>query len=100
MRVDRQVRLQITTAYAGVVAGDNSSHFNLSVYNTTSNGPKLLYQISLYPLRREFLGASVLLSRNLSLQPGSYQFSATTGNRYGSSPDSRLTTAVTLVQRE
>ena len=27
----------------------------------------------------------------LSLQPGSYQFSATAGNRYGSSPESELT---------
>ena len=65
--VGGQVRLQVTTAYAGVVAGDNSLHFNVSVYNTTSSGPKLLYQISLYPLRSDFLGTSVLLNHNLSL---------------------------------
>ena len=100
MSVGGQVRLQVTTAYTGVVAGDNSLHFNVSVYNTTSSGPKLLYQISLYPLRSDFLGTSVSLNHNLSLQPGSYQFSATAGNRYGSSPESRLTTAVSLVQRE
>ena len=100
MSVGGQVRLQVTTAYAGVVAGDNSLHFNVSVYNTTSSGPKLLYQISLYPSSSEFLGAAVLLNRNLSLQPGSYQFSATASNRYGSSPESRLTTAASLVQRK
>ena len=38
-----------------------------------------------------FLGISLFLSHELSLQPGSYQFSATAGNRYGSSPESELT---------
>ena len=99
--VGGQVRLQVTTAYAGVVAGDNSLHFNVSVYNTTSSGPKLLYQISLYPSRNNFLGTAVLLSHDLqTLQPGTYQFSATAKNRYGSSPESRLTTVVTIVQCE
>ena len=99
--VGRQMRLQVTIAYTGVVAEDNSIHFNASIYNTTSSGPKLLYQISLYPSRSNFLGTAVLLSHDLqTLQPGTYQFSATAKNRYGSSPESRLTTVVTIVQCE
>lgn len=31
--VNGQVRIQITTAYAGVFAKDKSLHFNVSVYN-------------------------------------------------------------------
>ena len=82
------VRLLITTAYTGVPAGDTSLHINLSVYNTTR---ELLYEISLNSSLINFLGTSASLSHELSLQPGSYQFSATAGNRYGSSPESELT---------
>lgn len=99
--VDGQVRLQITTAYAGVVAGDNSLHFNVSVYNITSSGPNFQHWITLYSLEQNFVGLSVLLSHDLlSLQPGSYLFSATAGNTYGSSPESELTAAVTIVRCE
>ena len=83
------VRLLITTAYAGVPAGDNSLHINISVYNTTIG---LLYQTGLDSSLINFLGTSASLSHELSLQAGSYQFSATAGNRYGSSPESELTT--------
>ena len=82
------VRLLITTAYTGVPAGDTSLHINISVYNTTR---ELLYQISLNSSLINFLGTSASLSHELSLQPGSYQFSATAGNRYGSSLESELT---------
>ena len=84
------VRLLITTAYTGVPAGDNSLHINISVYNKTRG---LLYRISLDSSSIDFLGVSASLSHELSLQPGSYQFSATAGNRYGSSPESELTQA-------
>ena len=84
------VRLLITTAYTGVPAGDNSLHINISVYNNTRG---LLYRISLNLSPINFLGVSASLSHELSLQPGSYQFSATAGNRYGSSPESELTPA-------
>ena len=79
------VRLLITTAYTGVPAGDNSLHINISVYNNTRG---LLYQTHLDSSLINFLGT---LSHELSLQPGSYQFSATAGNRYGSSLESELT---------
>jgi len=69
-----QVRVQVTTAYAGVTAGNNSLHFNVSVYNNTRG---FLYLISLNVPGSAFLGTSVSLSHALSLQPGSYQFSAT-----------------------
>ena len=79
------VRLLITTAYTGVPAGDNSLHINISVYNTTRG---LLHQTRLDSSQINFLGS---LSHEQSLQPGSYQFSATAGNRYGSSSESELT---------
>ena len=82
------VRLLITTAYTGVPAGDNSLHINISVYNTTIG---LLYQTRLDSSLINFLGTSASLSHELSLQAGSYQFSATAGNRYGRSPESELT---------
>ena len=84
------VRLLITTAYTGVPAGDNSLHINISVYNNTRG---LLYRISLNLSPIDFLGVSASLSHELSLEPGFYQFSATAGNRYGSSPESELTPA-------
>ena len=79
------VRLLITTAYTGVPAGDTSLHINISVYNTTR---ELLYRIHLNSSLINFLGT---VSHELSLQAGSYQFSATAGNRYGSSPESEFT---------
>jgi len=82
------VRLLITTAYTGVPAGDTSLHFNISVYNTTRD---FLYQISLNSSLIRFFGTTASLNHELSLQPGSYQFSATAGNRYGSSSESELT---------
>ena len=82
------VRLLITTAYTGVPAGDNSLHINISVYNTTRG---LFYQTRLDSSQINFLGTTASLSHELSLQPGSYQFSATAGNRYGSSPESEVT---------
>ena len=82
------VRLLITTAYTGVPAGDTSLHINISVYNSTR---ELLYEIPLNSSLINFLGTSASLSHDLSLQPGSYQFSATAGNKYGSSPESELT---------
>ena len=91
------VRLQFTVAFAGVEAGENSLYFNVSVYNITSNH---LQYISLFPMRNNFLGFSVIISHNFTLQPGTYQFSSTANNRYGSSLESRLTTLVTLVQGE
>ena len=97
MFTDRQVRIQISTAYAGVTVGDNSFHFNVSVYNDTR---VLLYLISLNVPASGFLGTSVSLSHELSLQPGSYRFSATASNRYGSSLESEFTSAVTVVEGE
>ena len=97
MSTGEQVRVQVTTAYAGVTAGDNSLHFNVSVYNNTRG---FLYLISLNVPGSAFLGASVSLSRELSLQPGSYQFSATAGNRYGSSGESQFTSAVSVGEGE
>ena len=90
---DGQVRLQISSAYAGVTAGDNSFHFNVSVYNNTRG---FLYLMSLNVPESGFLGTSVSLSHELSLQPGSYRFSATAGNRYGCSLESELTPAVSV----
>ena len=84
------VRLLITTAYTGVPAGDNSLRINISVYNNTIG---LLYRISLNLSPTNFLGVSLSLSHELSLQPESYHFSATAVNRYGSSPESELTPA-------
>ena len=84
------VRVLITTAYTGVPAGDNSLHINIFVYNNTRG---LLYRISLYSSPLNLLGVSASLSHEIFLQPGSYQFSATAGNRYGSSPESELTPA-------
>ena len=91
------VRLLITTAYTGVPAGDTSLHINISVYNTTR---ELLFQIRLNPSLINFFGTTASLSHELSLQPGSYQFSATAGNRYGSSPESELTAGATVSEGE
>ena len=81
------VRLLITTTYTGVPAGDNSLHINISIYNATRE----LYQTHLDSSLINFLGTSASLNHELILQPGYYQFSATAGNRYGSSPESELT---------
>ena len=97
MSTDGQVRLQISTANAGVTAGDDSLRFSVSVYNNTRG---FLYLISLNVSGSGFLGTSVSLSHELSLQPGSYQFSATAGNRYGSSLESELTSAVDVGEGE
>ena len=97
--VNGQVRIQITTAYAGVFAGDNSLHFNVSVYNGILDGRQFLYKISLYPSENNFL-TSISLSHDLSLQPGSYLFSTIAGNRYGSSSESELASVVVPLQRE
>ena len=97
MFTDGQVWLQISTAYAGVTAGDNSLHFNVSIYNNTRG---FLYFISLNVTESNFLGTSVSLSHELFLQPGSYRFSATAGNRYGSSRESELTSAVSVGEGE
>ena len=94
---DGQVRLQISSAYAGVTAGDNSFHFNVSVYNNTRG---FLYYISLNVSGSDFLGTSVSLNHELFLQPGSYQLSATASNRYGSSHESELTSAVSVGKGE
>ena len=93
------VRLLITTAYTGVPAGDTSLHINISVYNTTR---ELLYQIRSNSSLINFFGTTASLSHELSLRPGSYQFSATAGNRYGSSPESELSSgaAVSVVEGE
>ena len=82
------VRLLITIAYTGVPAGDTSLHVNISVYNSTR---ALLNQINLNSSLIDVLGTSTSLTHELSLQSGSYQFSATAGNRYGSSSESELT---------
>ena len=97
LSTDGQARLQISTAYAGVIAGDNSLHFNVSVYN---NSRGFLYLISLNVPGSSFLGTSASLSHELLLQPGSYRFSATAGNKYGSSVDSELTSAVSVGEGE
>ena len=88
------VRLLITTAYTGVPAGDTSLHINISVYNITRG---LLYQIRLNSSLINFFGTTASLSHEVSLEPGSYQFSATAGNRYGSSSESELTAGAVSV---
>ena len=87
------VRPLITTAFTGVPAGDTSLHINISVYNTTR---ELLHQLRLNSSLINFFGTTASLNHELSLQPGSYQFSATAGNRYGSSPESELTAGVAV----
>ena len=86
------VRLLITTDYTGVPAGDNSLRINILVYNNTRG---FLYRISLNfsSAMTNFIGVSASVSHELSFQPGSYQLSASAGNRYGSSPESELTQA-------
>ena len=74
-------------------AGDTSLHINISVYNTAK---ELLYHINVTSSQINFLGISSFLSHEFSLQPGSYQFSATAGNRYGSSPESELTAGTSV----
>ena len=88
------VRLLITTAYTGVPAGDTSLHINISVYNITKG---LLYQVRLNSSLTNLFGTTASLNHEVSLEPGSYQFSATAGNRYGSSPESELTAGAVSV---